>query len=98
MQLKKEKEKKKKFITPVIKKILVLSISLFGTFLALFVGGYVMFLAPVYHLFRDWKSNTLTTLGIFRCIISVLLSSTAGGGIWCFFDIIAGLFREREDD
>ena len=39
MQLKKEKEKKKKFITPVIKKILVLSISLFGTLLALFVGG-----------------------------------------------------------
>ena len=95
MQLK--KEKKKKIITPVIKKLLVFLIGLFGTLLALFVGGYVMFISPVMHLFREWRSDTLTTIGIFRCMISVLLASTAGGGIWCFFDIIAGLFRERED-
>ena len=56
-----------------------------------------MFALPLYHMVTDLKANTLTSGQLIRSVISILLASTCAGGIWCIFDILASLFRVKED-
>ncbi len=76
---------------------IIILLDLLGTLLALYVGGVLMFALPLYHMVTDLKANTLTSGQLIRSVISILLASTSAGGIWCIFDILASLFREKED-
>ncbi len=77
-----------------IRKLLDIVFSILGAVLAIYVGGYWLFLRPVYFLVTAYKTATITPHLLIVCIIKILVASTAGGGIWCICDIIAGKFRD----
>ena len=77
-----------------IRKVISVVLGLMGTLLAIYVGGYWLFIRPVRFLYVGFLAGTLTKKSLLICIIKIFLASTAGGGIWCIFDIIAGHFRD----
>lgn len=79
-----------------LRKILAVGFSILGTLLAIYVGGYWLFLRPVRSLFVAFTSGALTKNVLVICVVKIFLASTAGGGIWCICDIIAGKFRDEE--
>ncbi len=96
----KEQKKRKNIIstlTPAAKKLIVILLSLAGTVLAVYIGGYMMLISPAIELYRSFLAHTLTIKQIFIDIVSFSLAATVGGTIWCVFDILAGLFREKEN-
>ncbi|MCR4782695.1 MAG: hypothetical protein K5851_08145 [Lachnospiraceae bacterium] len=101
MEVKKNEDKEKKGIiaclTPGMKKLAVILFSLAGTVLSIYIGGYVMLVEPGISLYRSFMAHTLGIKELFSDIISFSLAATVGGTVWCIFDIIAGLFREKED-
>lgn len=78
-----------------VRKIIAVLLGLLGTILAIYIGGYWLFIRPVRYLYVGFLAGTLTKKSLIICIIKILLSSTAGGGIWCAFDIFAGHFRDE---
>ncbi|MDD6193580.1 MAG: hypothetical protein PUB19_01625 [Lachnospiraceae bacterium] len=78
-----------------IRRILALAFSLLGTVLALYLGGYWLFIRPVRFLYTGFLAGTLTRRSLLICIIKIFFASTAGGGIWVICDIIAGHFRDE---
>ncbi len=92
-----EETKKTLTITDHTRHLLVIVFDLIGTILALYVGGYLLFLRPIYRMVVAYRMGTLVLPGLLRGVIAVVMASTAGGGIWCVFDIIAGIFRDKED-
>lgn len=78
-----------------IRRVLALSISILGTILALYVGGYWFFIHPVRFLYAAFLAGTLTRKALLGSIIKIFLASTVGGAIWCICDIIAGKFRDE---
>ncbi len=78
-----------------IRKILAIGISVLGTVLALYVGGYWLFIRPVRYLYLGFLAGTLTKKSLLIAIIKIFIASTAGGGVWCVCDIIAGHFRDE---
>ena len=57
--------------------------SLIGTMLALYVGGWMMVFEPVKGTLAAYFAGTLTYKGIGITVLKCLLSTTAGGAIWC---------------
>lgn len=78
-----------------LKRFLAVSISLFGTLLAIYVGGYWLLFRPVCFLIDGFSSGLLSRHDLIVCIVKIFLASTVAGAIWCVFDIIAGKFREE---
>lgn len=78
-----------------LKKFLAVGISLFGTLLAIYVGGYWLLFRPVCFLIDGFASGLLSRHDLIICIVKIFLASTVAGAIWCVFDIIAGKFREE---
>lgn len=81
------------------KKALAVLFSVLGTVLGLYVGGYCLFVRPVYWLVTGFTGGTLTASILIINVFKIFIASTIGGGIWCVCDIIAGIFRDdpRED-
>ncbi len=77
------------------RKILAVLFGLLGTVLSVYVGGYWLFIRPVRFLMDGFMAGTLTRHTLIVCIIKIVLASTAAGGIWVIFDIIAGHFRDN---
>ncbi|MCR5416251.1 MAG: hypothetical protein K6E79_05605 [Pseudobutyrivibrio sp.] len=80
------------------KKAMAVLFSLLGTVLGLYIGGYWLFVRPVYWLFVGFRTGTLTAHILIINIIKIFVASTVGGGIWCIFDIIASQFRDLPED
>lgn len=78
-----------------VRKIIAVLLGLLGTILAIYIGGYWLFIRPVRYLYVGFLAGTLTKKSLLICIIKIFLASTAGGGIWCAFDIFAGHFRDE---
>lgn len=78
-----------------IRRVLAITFSILGTVLALYFGGYWLFIRPVRYLYISLMAGTLTRKSLLICIIKIFLASSAGGGIWCVCDIIAGRFRDE---
>ena len=78
-----------------LRKILAVTISIFGSLLAVYVGVYWLLLRPVGFLVVGLAGGGLTKSAVVVCILKILLASTAAGAIWCIFDIIAGKFRDE---
>lgn len=76
---------------------LVIFFSVVGTALAIYVAGWIMVIEPLISLWGQFQDHTVRFRDVFCVVLSVALSATAGGGIWCAFDILAGLFRDREE-
>ncbi len=72
-------------------------LSISGSLLAIYLGGYWLLIRPVYWLITGYLNDTLTLKLIIVCIVKILFASTAAGGIWCAFDIMAGHFREIDE-
>lgn len=69
--------------------VLAWAIKIIGTFLALFIGVYVLFIIPILELINSLSAGTLTKTLLLVCIVKVFFASTVGGFIWCLFDIIS---------
>ena len=93
---KKEKKRLAERIPAKIRKVIVVLIEIFGTLFSLYVSIYVMIVQPALALYSEYKSHTLTAQHLFIDILSFIFAMTAGGGLWCLFDIIAGIFRDRD--
>lgn|GEM_PF-685777 len=96
----KNKTENKGFIaclTPPMKRLMVILFGLAGTILSIYIGGYVMLISPAISLYKSFMAHTLGIKELFVDIVSISLAATVGGTVWCICDIIAGLFRERED-
>lgn len=78
-----------------LRRVLAISFSVLGTGLALYFGGYWLFIRPVRYLYTSLMAGTLTSKHLLICIVKIFLASTAGGGIWVICDIIAGKFRDK---
>ncbi|MBO6214484.1 MAG: hypothetical protein J6N76_02980 [Lachnospiraceae bacterium] len=79
------------------RRVMELILSIGGTLLSVYVGGYLLLIRPVLKLYGLFMAGGLTTPLLFRYVIEVFLSMTVGGAIWCLFDILAGKFRDREE-
>lgn len=69
-------------------------ISILGVLTAIFVGGYIFLIRPIYTLYVGFVADTLTTKDFIINIIMVFLAATVAGGIWVIFDMIASIFRD----
>lgn len=78
-----------------IRRALAIAFSVLGTVLALYLGGYWLFIRPVRFLYTGFLAGTLTSKSLLICIIKIFFASTAGGAIWVVCDIIAGHFRDE---
>lgn len=78
-----------------IRKVIAVLLGLLGTLLAVYVGGYWLFIRPVRYLYVNFLGGTLTSRNLIICILKIFLASTVGGAIWCGFDILAGRFRDE---
>jgi hypothetical protein len=79
-----------------LRHFLVHLLGIGGTLLAIYVSGWVMFLEPLIAIYREYRAGTMTYGDILKVAISVAMAATAGGGIWCAFDILANFFRDRD--
>ncbi len=57
--------------------------SLIGTLLAIYVGGWLMILAPLKDAFGAFLLGALTKKLVFITTVKCALSLTTGGAIWC---------------
>lgn len=79
-------------------KLIAMLISIAGTLLAIYFGGYIFFVKPVKFLYLGVVNKTLTTRGLIVSIVKIFLASTIAGGIWSVCDIIAGKFRDAAEN
>lgn len=80
------------------KRALAVLFSILGTVMGLYIGGYMLFVRPVYWLVTSFSGGTLTAGLLLINVIKIFIASTVGGAIWCICDIIAGHFRDLPDD
>ena len=80
------------------KRAIAVLLSILGTVLGLYIGGYLLFARPVYMLVTSFTSGTLTARGLITNILMIFIASTVGGAIWCLCDILAGIFRDEPRD
>ena len=79
------------------RRAMELILSIGGTLLSIYVGGYLLLIRPMLKLYGLFVAGGLTTPLLFRYVIEIFLSMTVGGAMWCLFDILAGKFRDREE-
>lgn len=80
------------------KRVIAALFSILGSVLGLYIGGYWLFVRPVYWIVIGFRGGTLTARLLLINIIKIFLATTVGGSIWCICDIIAGHFREFPTD
>ncbi|MCR4695362.1 MAG: hypothetical protein K5773_08600 [Pseudobutyrivibrio sp.] len=80
------------------KRVLAVFFSILGSVLGLYIGGYWLFVRPVYWLVIAVRTGSLTVRLLIINIIKIFIASTVGGSIWCICDIIAGHFRDLPSD
>jgi hypothetical protein len=80
------------------KRAVAVLFSILGTVLGLYIGGYCLFVRPVYWLVTGFMDGTLTAGILIINVIKIFIASTVGGAIWCLCDIIAGFFRDEPKD
>lgn len=79
-------------------RVLAVLFSILGTVLGLYIGGYCLFVRPVYWLVTGFMDGTLTAGILIINVIKIFIASTVGGAIWCICDIIASFFRDEPRD
>jgi len=84
-------------MTKIVQRAIAAILSTVGSLLALYIGGYWMFVRPIYWLYYYFTNGGLTIHLLFINLLKIFLSSTVIGGIWIIFDIAAGFFRGYED-
>ncbi|SDB33165.1 hypothetical protein SAMN02910298_01600 [Pseudobutyrivibrio sp. YE44] len=80
------------------KRAMAVLFSILGTVLGLYIGGYMLFVRPVYWLITGFTSGTLSAGMILINVFKIFIASTVGGAIWCIGDIIAGYFRDLPEE
>lgn len=80
------------------KKVMAILLSLFGTLLALYVGGYWLLIRPIHNLYLGYLHHSLSLPLLLNSFVRIFFSATVFGSIWCIFDILAGFFREEEEE
>ena len=81
-----------------LRKAIAILLSLGGTLLALYVAGYWLFVRPIHNLYLGYTAHAITLPLLLNSFIRVFFSATVFGAIWCLFDILAGFFRDDEDE
>ncbi|MBQ2089199.1 MAG: hypothetical protein II472_03130 [Lachnospiraceae bacterium] len=79
-------------------KLIAMLISIAGTLLAIYFGGYVFLVKPVRFLYMGVVNKSITTRGLIISIVKIFLASTVAGSIWSICDIIAGKFRDAAEN
>ena len=80
------------------KKVMAVLFSILGTVLGLYIGGYWLFVRPVYWLITSFRSGNLTAGILIINVIKIFVASTIGGAIWCICDILASHFKDLPED
>ncbi|MCR4674662.1 MAG: hypothetical protein K5675_06610 [Lachnospiraceae bacterium] len=80
------------------RKAMDLLLSLGGTLLALYVGGYWLLIRPLQNLYAGYMEHAITWNLLLNSFIRIFVSATVFGSIWCIFDILAGFFRDDEEE
>ena len=81
-----------------VKRALAVFFSVLGTALGIYIGGYWLFVRPVYWLVTSFTGGTLTAGILLINVIKIFVASTVGGAIWIICDIIASYFRDLPTD
>ncbi|MCR5546718.1 MAG: hypothetical protein K6F30_09630 [Lachnospiraceae bacterium] len=81
-----------------LRKAMALFLSLGGTLLALYVGGYWLLFRPLRNLYVGYIEHIITWRLLLNSFIRIFLAATVFGSIWCVFDILAGFFRDEEEE
>lgn len=79
------------------KKIMAILLSLIGTLLAIYIGGYWLLIRPIRNLYIGYLEHAISLALLLNSFVRIFFSATVFGGIWCVFDILAGFFREEEE-
>ena len=80
------------------RRIMAILLSLGGTLLALYVGGYWLLLRPIHNLYLGYVGHAITLGLLLNSFVRIFFSATVFGSIWCIFDILAGFFRDEEEE
>ncbi len=81
-----------------LRKFLSVFISLGGTLLSAYLCGYWLLIRPILNLYHGYIDHAITLPLILNSVIRIFISSTIFGGLWCVFDILAGFFRDEEEE
>lgn len=85
-------------MTKNMKFLIATVLSVAGTIMMIYVGGYLLFVAPLLSLYQHFLDQSLTGRLLLVDLIKIFFAGTAGGAIWCIFDIAAGYFRDDKGD
>ncbi len=85
-------------MTKNVKFLMATILSVAGTIMMVYVGGWLLFVSPLLSLYRHFMDHSLTGRLLLVDLIKIFFAATAGGAIWCIFDIAAGYFRDDKGD
>ena len=81
-----------------IRKLISILISLGGTLFSTYISGYWLLIRPVQNLYNAYVAHSISAPLILNSVIRIFFAATVFGGMWCIFDILAGFFRDEEED
>ena len=71
---------------------------LLGTFLALYIGGWLMMVHPLQDIYEGWCEGVLSVRRVVVDAIKCLFAGTVGGTLWSVGYIVGNCFREYDED
>ena len=71
--------------------------NVFGTIMAVYIGGVVMLLHPVQTLYGAFMTGTLDLHLLAICALKIILSTTVAGTLWCIGYIGCNYFKGTEE-
>lgn len=73
-------------------------IQLVATVLAVYVGGWIMFIQSITGTVVAFQAGTLTMWKVIVAAVKCALSATVAGAIWCVGYIFGNYFREKDEE
>ena len=64
-------------------KVVFTACTLFGSIIAIYIGGWVMFAKSILGTYSAYTTGTLTFAYLVKAAIKCIMASTAAGAIWC---------------
>ena len=82
----------------IFRKLIRRCCYLLGTFLALYIGGWLMLVHPIRDIYDGWCEGVLGVRRLFGDAMKCLFAGTVGGTFWSVGYIIGNIFREYDED
>lgn len=79
----KEKGKQREGQFRLYNKVVFTACTLLGSIIAIYIGGWVMFVKSIFGTYTAYMEGTLTFAYLVKAAIKCIMASTAAGAIWC---------------